>query len=56
MQCEPKIYQRYAVIDKQLVWYGGINFLGFEKAAQRAMRLSSAELAKELIASYQHKS
>ena len=47
--CSPKVYQRYAVIDRQLVWYGGINYLGFEKAAQGAMRLSSAELAKELI-------
>ena len=48
--CSPKVYQRYAVIDRQLVWYGGINYLGFEKAAQGAMRLSSTELAKELTA------
>ena len=47
--CSPKVYHRYAVIDRQLVWYGGINYLGFEKAAQGAMRLSSPELAKELI-------
>ena len=45
---EPKVYQRYAVIDKYTVWYGGINFLGFEKASHGAMRLCSAELAKEL--------
>lgn len=45
---QPKVYQRYAVIDKQILWYGGINFLGFEKAAHGAMRLYSAELAKEL--------
>jgi hypothetical protein len=44
----PKVYQRYAVIDKSTLWYGGINFLGFEKAAHGAMRLYSAELAKEL--------
>ena len=30
-------------------WYGGINYLGFEKVAQGAMRLSSTELAKELL-------
>ena len=30
-------------------WYGGINYLGFEKAAQGAMRLSSMELSRELI-------
>ena len=46
---KPKVYQRYAVIDKSTVWYGGINFLGFEKAAHGTMRLCSAELAKELL-------
>ena len=46
----PKVYQRYAVIDKSILWYGGINFLGFEKAAHGAMRLSSTELANELCA------
>lgn len=48
---QPKVYQRYAVIDKHILWYGGINFLGFEKAAHGAMRLCSAELAKELLGS-----
>ena len=46
---QPKVYQRYAVADKQILWYGGINFLGFEKAAHGAMRLCSPELAKELL-------
>lgn len=46
---EPKVYQRYAIIDKHILWYGGINFLGFEKAAHGAMRLCSAELAEELL-------
>jgi len=45
---QPKVYQRYAVIDKSTLWYGGINFLGFEKAAHGAMRLCSIELASEL--------
>ena len=46
---QPKAYQRYAVIDKSTLWYGGINFLGFEKAAHGTMRLCSTELAKELL-------
>ena len=50
VQFLPKVHQRYAVIDEHLIWYGGINYLGFEKAAQGAMRLSSQELAKELTA------
>lgn len=49
VNCVSKVYQRYAVIDKQLIWYSGINYLGFEKAAQGAMRLSSMELVQELI-------
>lgn len=46
---QPKVYQRYAVIDKSTLWYGGINFLGIEKAAHGAMRLCSTELASELM-------
>ena len=48
---QSKVYQRYAVIDKSILWYGGINFLGFEKDNHGAMRICSAELANEL-ASY----
>ena len=44
-----KVYQRYAVVDKNILWYSGINFLGSDKAAHGAMRLCSAELAKELM-------
>ena len=50
---QSKVYQRYAVIDNNILWYGGINFLGFEKDNHGAMRICSAELANEL-ASYIH--
>ncbi len=46
---QPKVYQRYAIIDHTILWYGGINFLGFDIAANGAMRLCSAELAEELM-------
>lgn len=49
IQFHPKVYQRYAVVDKCVLWYGGINYLGFEKAANGAMRLSSPELIKALM-------
>lgn len=49
MTCKQQVYQRYAVLDRTTVWYGGINFLGFEKAANGTMRLCSPELAKELL-------
>ena len=48
--CKTQVYQRYAVLDRTTVWYGGINFLGFEKAANGTMCLCSPELAKELLA------
>lgn len=46
---QPKVYQRYAVIDKNILWYGGINFLAFEKSTHGTMRLCSTELAAELL-------
>ena len=49
VELRPKVYQRFAIIDRELLWYGGINFLGFEKAANGAMRLYSGELAIELM-------
>lgn len=48
---QPKVYQCYAIIDKHILWYGGVNFLGFEKAAHGTMRLCSADLAAELLRS-----
>lgn len=44
-----KQYQRCAVLDKRLLWYGGINFLGFERGSNGSMRLYSSELAEELL-------
>ena len=46
---QPKVYQRYAVIDQNILWYGGINFLGFDKAEGGTIRLCSPELAEELL-------
>lgn len=49
MQRVLKQYQRCAVLDKQLLSYGGINFLGFERGSNGSMRLYSLELAEELL-------
>ncbi|MCR5135923.1 MAG: DEAD/DEAH box helicase family protein [Oscillospiraceae bacterium] len=45
---QPKLIQRYAVIDDSIVWYGDINFLSAAKAEDTAIRLESPELAGEL--------
>lgn len=45
----PKQCQCCAIFDKQLLWYGGINFLGYKKTQSGSMRLFSSELAEELV-------
>ena len=46
---QPKLTQRYAVIDGTIVWYGDINFLSAGKPEDTAIRLESPELAGELL-------
>ena len=46
---QPKLTQRYAVIDNTIVWYGDINFLSAAKVEDTAIRLESPELAGELL-------
>lgn len=44
------IYQKFAVIDQRIVWYGSINLLSFGSAEESIMRLDSINIANELIA------
>ena len=46
---QPKLTQRYAVLDNTIVWYGDINYLSSAKAEDSAIRLESPELAGELL-------
>lgn len=41
--------ERYCVIDREVVWYGSVNFLGKEDAEDNLMRVSSQEIAAELL-------
>lgn len=43
------IYQKFAVIDQKLVWYGSINLLSFGSSEESIMRLQSPNVAYELI-------
>lgn len=45
----PKVHQKFAVIDRRLVWYGSINFLGFSAIDESAMRLENKAIAEELV-------
>lgn len=41
--------QHYCVVDRQVVWYGSLNFLGKEDAEDNLMRVISREIATELM-------
>ena len=45
------IHQKFAIIDRKIVWYGSINLLSFGMAEESIMRLISGNIAHELIKS-----
>lgn len=47
--CRPNIHQKFAVIDRWIVWYGSINLLSFGSAEETMMRLESPNIANELL-------
>ena len=47
---KPDAYQKFAVIDQSIVWYGNINLLGYGSAEESIMRLEQREIAEELLA------
>ena len=45
------IHQKFAIMDRQIVWYGSINLLGYGRSEETLMRLESAGIAGELMKS-----
>ena len=41
--------QHYCIVDREVVWYGSINFLGKEDSEDNLMRVCSKEIAAELL-------
>jgi hypothetical protein len=41
--------ERFAVIDQEVVWYGGVNLLARSDAEQSIMRVPSKRIAAELM-------
>lgn len=37
------------IIDKQKLWYGNVNFLGYNSSDNNVMRMQNSSLSKELI-------
>ncbi len=46
-----KIHQKFAVLDRKIIWYGSINLLSFGRSEESIMRLESSNIANELIRS-----
>ena len=44
-----KIHQKFAVIDKRIIWYGSINLLSYGNSEESIMRLESTGIAEELL-------
>ena len=44
------VQDRFVLIDKEIVWYGSLDFLGKEDADDNLMRIASREAAEELLA------
>ena len=40
--------QHYCIVDREVVWYGSMNFLGKEDSEDNLMRVCSQEIAAEL--------
>jgi hypothetical protein len=47
---KPRIHQKFAMIDRRIVWYGSINMLSFGTAEESIMRFENIEIAGELLA------
>lgn len=43
------MHEHFAVIDKEIVWYGSMNMLSREKEDDNLMRVTSKEIAEELL-------
>ena len=41
--------QHYCIVDREVVWYGSMNFLGKEDSEDNLMRVCSNEIAAELL-------
>jgi superfamily II DNA or RNA helicase len=44
-----RIHQKFAIIDRRIVWYGSINLLSYGKSEESMMRFENGEIAEELL-------
>jgi superfamily II DNA or RNA helicase len=46
-----RIHQKFAVMDRRIVWYGSINLLSCDSSEESVMRIENADIAGELLGS-----
>ena len=44
-----RIHQKFAIIDRRIVWYGSINLLSYGRSEESMMRFENREIAEELL-------
>lgn len=49
VQCYEDLSIQCAVIDKSIVWYGNINFFGYNTEESNVMRINDSVIAGELL-------
>ena len=45
---KPDVYQNFVEIDNRIVWYGNVNFLGYDSMESNVLRLVSSDVAMQL--------
>ena len=49
VETQEGLWQRWAVIDKTVVWYGGVDLLSYSAKDEHALRFESADVAGEML-------
>ena len=44
-----RIHQKFAIVDRRIVWYGSINLLSYGRSEESMMRFENREIAEELL-------
>ena len=47
--CNKKQTLQCAIIDKSIVWYGNINFFGYNSETNNVMRITDYKIANEMM-------
>ena len=49
VKTQDRVYQKFAVMDQRIVWYGSVNLFSYGASDESIMRIESADIAAELI-------